>query len=265
MRLRNRKLGKGANSMETFANYKPNVEIVSDSVSLARRSIELFVADAQKAINAKDSFYVAISGGHTPHRFYELLGTLPEAKNLPWDKIQLFWVDERCVPADSQSSNYKLAADTFLAKVAVPEENIHRIPTEHSDFEVAARCYEETIREVFGLEENQLPQFDLIVLGMGADGHTGSLFPNSYASLDKEDLACVVYVLDEKLNRITLTHPVLCGAAHLAVLVSGDEKAGILKEVLTSEPDEVRYPIHILWSILDKVTWLIDSRAAKLL
>jgi len=251
--------------MKTFANYKPNVEIVSDLESLAHRSVELFVADAQKAIKAKNTFYVAISGGHTPQPFYELLGTLPQAKNLPWDSIQLFWVDERCVPPDSQWSNYKLAADTFLAKVAIPEENVHRIPTEHSDFEFAARCYEETIREVFGLKENQVPEFDLIVLGMGAEGHTGSLFPNSYAPLDKEDLACVVYVLDEKLNRITLTHPVLCGAAHLAVLVSGDEKAGILKEVLTSEPDEVHYPIHILWPILDKVTWLADSRAAKLL
>jgi 6-phosphogluconolactonase len=100
---------------------------------------------------------------------------------------------------------------------------------------------------------------------MGAEGHTGSLFPNSYAALDTNDLACVVYVMDGKLNRITLTHPVLCAAAHLVVLVSGEEKAHILKEVLTCDPDEVKYPIHILWSILDKVTWLVDSDAAKLL
>jgi 6-phosphogluconolactonase len=100
---------------------------------------------------------------------------------------------------------------------------------------------------------------------MGADGHTGSMFPNSYAAFDTEDLACVVYVLDEKLNRITLTHPVLCAASHLAVLVSGAEKAEILKQVLSGEPDEVRYPIHVLWSILDKVTWLVDAEAAKLL
>jgi len=100
---------------------------------------------------------------------------------------------------------------------------------------------------------------------MGAEGHTGSLFPNCYAPFDKNDLACVVYVMDEKLNRITLTHPVLCAASHLAVLVSGKEKAGILKDVLTSEPDEVRYPIHALWAILDKVDWLVDSEAAKLL
>jgi len=251
--------------MGTAAKYKPNVEVASDPENLALRSVEVFIADAQKAIKAKNTFYVAISGGHTPKRFFELLGEVPEAKALPWDRIHLFWVDERYVPPDSQWSNYKLAADTFLAKVTIPQENIHRIPTEYSDFKIAACCYEETVREVFGLEENQVPEFDLIVLGMGAEGHTGSLFPDSYAPFDKENLACVVYVLDEKLNRITLTHPVLCAASHLAVLVAGEEKAAILKEVLASEPDEVRYPIHVLWPILDKVTWLVDREAAKLL
>jgi len=251
--------------METTAKYKPNVEIAPDPEILAQRSVELFVAEAQKAIKTKDAFYVAISGGHTPKRFFELLGEVPQANSLPWDKIRLFWVDERYVDADSQWSNYKLAADTFLAKVAIPEENIHRIPTEYDDFQAAASCYEQTIREVFGLKENQSPEFDLIVLGMGAEGHTGSLFPNSYAAFDTENLACVVYVMDEDLNRITLTHPVLRAASHLAILVSGREKAGILKEVLTSEPDEVRYPIHALWPILDKVTWLVDKEAAKAL
>ena len=263
MALLQEQRGKVGEIMKTAAKYKPNIEIVSDPESLAQRSVELFVADAQKAVESKDAFYVAISGGHTPKRFFELLGDVPEAISLPWEKIQLFWVDERIVQPDSQWSNYKLAADTFLPKVAIPEQNVHRIPTEDSDFKVAARRYEESIREAFGLEENQIPEFDLIVLGMGAEGHTGSLFPNSYAPFDKEDLACVVYVLGEDLNRITLTHPVLCAASHLAVLVSGEEKAGILKKVLTSEPDEVRYPIHALWPILDKVTWLVDRDAAK--
>jgi len=249
--------------METTAKYKPNVEIASDPETLAQRSVEFFVAEAQKAIKTKDAFYVAISGGHTPKRFFELLGEVSQASSLPWDKIQLFWVDERYVQPDSQWSNYKLAADTFLAKVAIPGQNIHRIPTEYDDFKAAASRYERTIREVFGLDENQRPEFDLIVLGMGAEGHTGSLFPNSYARFDTEDLACVVYVMDEKLNRITLTHPVLCAASHLAILVSGPEKAGILKEVLTNEPNEGRYPIHALWSILNKVTWLVDKEAAK--
>ena len=249
--------------MVTAANYKPNLEIASDPESLAARSVEFFAAHARKAIKAKDIFRVAISGGHTPRRFFELLAEVPAAKSLRWEKIHLFWVDERYVPPDSQWSNYKLAASTFLAKVAIPPDNIHRIPTEYDDIKIAAQCYEQTIREVFGLKENQLPEFDLIVLGMGTEGHTGSLFPNSYAPFDTENLASVAYLLGEKPSRITLTHPVLCAASHLAVLVSGREKADILKKVLTSEPDEVRYPIHILWPVLDKVTWLVDSDAAK--
>jgi 6-phosphogluconolactonase len=254
---------KSSEIMETAAKYKPNVEIFSDAESLAYRSVEIFVDDAKKAIEAKDAFYIAISGGHTPKRFFELLGEVPSVRYLPWDKIQIFWVDERYVPPDSQWSNYKLAADAFLNKVSVPQQNIHRIPTEYGDIKAAAHRYEDTIRRVFALKGEGLPVFDLIVLGMGAEGHTGSLFPDSYAPFNTENLACVVYVLDEKLSRITLTHPVLCAASHLVVLVSGKEKADILKEVLTNEPDEVRYPIHILWPILDKVTWLVDRDAAK--
>jgi 6-phosphogluconolactonase len=251
--------------MEAITKYKPNIEIVTDPESLAHRSVEVFVDDARKAIKAKDAFYVALSGGHTPRRFFELLGTMPQARSLPWDRIHLFWVDERIVDVNSHLSNFKLAADTFLREVDIPARNIHRIPTEYDDFKAAARHYEQMIRKVFNLGAGQIPEFDLIVLGMGSDGHTGSLFPNSYAPFDTEDLACVVYVLDEKLNRITLTHPVLSAASRLVVLVSGREKAAILKEVLTGERDEVRYPIHALWPVLDKVIWLIDRAAAQLL
>lgn len=251
--------------METMAKYKPNLEVTPDSESLARRSVELFVSDARKAVATKEAFHIAISGGNTPRRFYELLGDDKRILQLPWDKIHLFWVDERYVPPDSPFSNYRLAAESFLSKIPIPSENVHRICTECSDLQEASQDYEAAMRRVFKLKENQLPQFDLIMLGMGADGHTGSLFPNSYAPFDTEDLACVVYALGTDLARITVTHPVLCAASHLVVLVSGQEKAEILKAVLTSEPDEVRYPIHVLWPILNKITWLIDSEAAKLL
>lgn len=249
--------------MGTTVEFKPNIEVVGDPESLAQRSVAVFVSGAQRAIETRDAFRVAVSGGHTPKRFFELLGKHAQARSLPWDKIHLFWVDERIVPVESHLSNYRLAADTFLREVPIPEANVHRIPTEHCDFRDAARRYEQTIRGVFALEAGQIPRFDLIVLGMGADGHTGSLFPNSYACFDTEDLACVVYVLDDKVTRITLTHPVLRAALHLVVQVSGPEKADILKEVLTSQPDEVRYPIHSLWPVLDKVTWLVDRAAAR--
>jgi 6-phosphogluconolactonase len=240
------------------------MEVVSDIEKLALRSVEIFVTDAEKAIKNSNTFRVAISGGHTPKRFFELLGELSQAKNLAWNKIHLFWVDERCVPIDSESSNYKLARDTFLGKVSVPKENIHRIPTECNDSKLAAEHYEKAIRDVFKLADG-FPVFDLITLGMGVDGHTGSLFPGSYASIDTEHLVSVVYVLDEKLNRITLTHPVLKAAKHLVILITGEEKACVLREILNCDPDDVRYPIHSIWPVLDKVTWLIDQQAAKLL
>jgi len=248
--------------MEMTAKY--NIEVASDGEDLAYRTVQLFVRSAHEAIESRGVFYTALSGGHTPERFFQLLGTTPEAKSLPWDRIHVFWVDERYVPPDSEASNYKLAADTFLDKVGIPPDNVHRIVTEYENIDEAARAYERTIREVFGLGEGEMPEFDLIVLGMGADGHTGSLFPNSYATFDTDDLACVVYFMDNTtMNRVTLTHPVLLAAKCLVVLVSGREKAQTLKDVLTSEPDEVKYPIHVLWPVLDKVTWLVDRDAAK--
>ena len=249
----------------TAIKYKPKIEVMANPEILALKTAEVFITEAEQTVASKKAFYTALSGGNTPKRFFELLGTLPQSVALPWDKIHLFWVDERYVPIISPQSNYKLAADTFLNKVPIPQNNIHRIPTEFDDFNEAAKKYEKIIKTVFQLGEGQIPQFDLIILGMGADGHTASLFPNSYATFDTNDLACVVYVMDEKLNRITLTHPVLSAAKHLIVLVSGKEKASILREVMTSEPDEIHYPIHTLWPVLNKITWFVDRDAASFL
>lgn len=251
--------------METMAGNKPNLEIIADLESLAVRSVKFFAEHANKAIAEKGCFYAAISGGHTPERFYQLLASQEHIPDLDWEKVHLFWVDERYVPIESPLSNFKLAQDTFISQVPIPMKNVHPIPTYLSDSNKSAKEYEKELRQVFNITGKQLPQFDLIMLGMGADGHTGSLFPNSYAPFDTEDLVCVVYALDNEVTRITLTHPVLCNAKHLAVLVIGAEKAKTLKEVLTTEPDECRFPIHTLWPILDKITWLVDSQAASLL
>ena len=256
--------------MSLIKQEKPRMEIAANAEALAHKCLDLFVDSVKHIIKEKNVFHLAISGGRSPQRFFELLGSEEKSLSLPWGKIHLFWVDERYVPRDSQYSNYKLAADTFLKKVPIPEENIHPIPTEFEDFDSAARQYEKTIRSVFDIKSGHIPKFDLIILGMGPDGHTGSLFPNTNATFDTRDLACVVYLLDQKLpdemlNRITLTHPVICAASQIVVLVSGSEKAQTLKEVLAGPPDEIRYPIHVLWQVLDKVLWLIDSPAAKLL
>jgi 6-phosphogluconolactonase len=256
--------------MSLTKQKKPNTQIAADAEALAHKCLDLFVTSVEQTVKEKNVFHLAISGGKSPQRFFELLGSEQKSLSLPWGKIHLFWVDERYVPHDSPYSNYKLAADTFLAKVPMPKENIHPIPTEFEDFDSAARQYEKTLRSVFQIKPGHLPKFDLIILGMGADGHTGSLFPNTNASFDTKDLACVVYLLDQKLpdemlNRITLTHPVICAASQIVVIVSGHEKAGTLKEVLAGPPDEIRYPIHVLWPVLDKVLWLIDSPAAGLI
>jgi len=248
--------------MEMTAKY--NLEVARDAEDLARRTVRLFIRTARETIAARGLFHTALSGGHTPGRFFQLLGVTPEAVSLPWEKIHVFWVDERYVPPDSEASNYKMAAETFLDKVRIPPENVHRIPTEYEDINDAVRAYERTIRKVFDLQPGEIPEFDLIVLGMGADGHTGSLFPNSYATFDSDNLACAVYVMDNTtMNRVTLTYPVLLAARSLVVLVSGPEKAQTLRDVLTSEPDEVKYPIHVLWPVLDKVKWLVDREAVS--
>ena len=248
--------------MEATAKYRPNIEIVSDAEELASRAVHLFVSTAREALESRGTFHVALSGGQTPKLAFERLAASPAAQALRWQHIHVYWVDERYVPADSPQSNYRLAAEALLKKVPIPPDNIHRIPTEHEDICTAARSYETILRNAFGLDEDGVPEFDLIVLGMGADGHTASLLPNCFAPFDTDDLACVVYVMDGRLNRITLTHPVLRAAKRLAVLVSGTEKAETLRKVLTGEPDEVRYPIHILWPVLGKVIWLVDRDAA---
>ncbi len=248
--------------MEATAKYRPNIEITSDAEALASRAADLFVSTAREALSSRGAFYVALSGGRTPKLMFEKLAAHPAAQALLWQHVHVFWVDERYVPADSPDSNFRLAAESLLKRVPIPPDNVHRIPTEYEDICTAARSYEAILRSAFTLDEGRAPEFDLIVLGMGADGHTASLLPNCFAPFDTDQLACVVYVMDGRLNRITLTHPVLRAGKHLAVLVSGAEKAETLRKVLTGEPDEVRYPIHILWPVLDKVVWLVDRDAA---
>ena len=249
--------------MDTIKSGKKNIIRVGTSEDLAHAALSSFCGRARVAIVEKGRFNVAISGGHTPERFFELLGCTDEGRSVEWDKVQVFWVDERCVSPEADASNYGLAAHTFLDKVAIPPENVHRMSGEVSDYDTVVKEYEQTIRNVFNLSPGQLPCFDLIILGMGDDGHIGSLFPNSAALFDTQDLVSAVYFMDGNYNRITLTHPVICAAKHLVILIGGSEKADILKEVLCGEPDEVKYPVHTLWPILDKVTWLIDEEAAK--
>lgn len=251
--------------MKTVNLNKPDIQRVVTPEDLALATLDMFLKEANEAISSKGVFNVAISGGQTPTRFFELLGHTDESLSLDWNKVQVFWVDERCVSPEDDASNYHLAAQTFLDKVSLPSENIHRVSGEFTDYAEAVREYQATIRNLFQLKPGEMPVFDLIVLGMGPDGHIGSLVPDSYALFDTEDIVSVVYLTDGDYSRITLTHPVLCAARHLIILVSGVEKAHILHDVLTSQPDSVKFPVHTLWPILNKVTWIVDKGAGKYL
>ena len=244
---------------------KPNLVVANDYEELSRKAVEIFVQAARDSIADRGTFHTAISGGNTPKHFFELLAQRQDSLSLPWEKIHVFWVDERCVPPDSEQSNYKLAAEAFLSQVGIPSENVHRIAGESQDLNAAAQTYENTIRKVFEIGAEDVPVFDLIELGMGPDGHTASLFPNSPVLLEATRLAVPVYMTDGKLNRITLTVPVLQAASRLVVMVSGADKAQTLANVFSGDFDATRYPIRVLWPALNRIAWLVDTNAAQLL
>ncbi len=250
--------------MDLVKNGKLNIVRAENGGQLAHRALEVFIQTAREAIDKRGVFYVAISGGNTPGMFYELLSEESSYSQIDWDRVHLFWVDERCVHPSAEASNFGLAVHTFLLDVPIPGENVHRVTGEEIDYAKAASEYEQTILNVFGLQRGQVPTFDLIMLGMGSDGHIGSLLPNTYALFDTDDLVSAVYKFDD-FSRITLTVPVLKQADHIIVLISGQAKAEIVRDVFLSEPDEVKYPVHSLWPILDKITWIMDQHAGSLI
>ncbi|MCE5339678.1 MAG: 6-phosphogluconolactonase [Planctomycetaceae bacterium] len=248
--------------MEKLNSKQIKIVQAENLQQLSQKTLELFVDSVSQTLKKQNVFYLAISGGRTPADFYKLLGTDRRSLDLPWSRIELFWVDERCVGPDSPDSNFKLAADTFLNAVAIPKQNIHRIAGEYPDYLQTVQEYTETLQRVFKIEEWEVPAFDLTILGMGPDGHIGSLLPDSY-DFDRNTLVSEVYHKTGGYNRITLTHPVICNSQKILVLVSGSEKAEMLKTAFTTKPNEIKYPVHTLWPFLKKVVWLIDSDAAK--
>ena len=251
--------------METESKRRSQIVTAADPEALADLTLKYFVNYAKKAIEERGVFYVAISGGSTPVRFYERLSNASIRSKVQWDKVHVFWVDERCVPPSSEASNFGLATHTFLLDVPIPGENIHRVTGESQNYADAVSEYEQVIRSVFMITEGQLPVFDLIILGMGPDGHIGSVLPNTYALFDTDDLVSAVYRMNGDYNRITLTVPVMREAERILILVSGKDKAKIVGDVFRTEPDPVRYPVHALWPVLGKIRWLIDEPAAAML
>jgi len=250
--------------METNSKQLPKIVKATDAEALADLALNCFINYANRAIEKQGLFRVAISGGSTPVRFYERLSNAAHSK-IQWEKVHIFWVDERCVPPSSEASNFGLATHAFLLDIPIPGENVHRVTGEAENYADAVADYEQVIRDVFKIPKGRIPAFDLIVLGMGTDGHIGSILPNTYVQFDTDDLVSAVYRMNGDYNRITLTVPVMKEAQRILILVSGKNKAKIVREVFGTEPDPIKYPVHALWPVQHKIRWLIDEPAAGML
>jgi 6-phosphogluconolactonase len=236
-----------------------NVQILSDLEAISHEAASLFVNASRNSIAARKKFAAAISGGSTPRRLYALMSAAPYCDQVDWQKVHFFWADERCVSKEDEASNFKVAFDRLLSKVPIPEGNIHRIKGEEEP-EKAARDYEADIRNFFGV--SGLPVFDLVLLGMGEDGHAASLFPGSESLEEKARLAVPVHLGKPNWNRITLTLPVLNNAAQIIFLVAGSSKATVLSEILRDGEKRREFPAGRIRPVQGKVIWLIDREAA---
>ena len=203
---------------------------------------------------------LAVSGGSTPKLLFQKLAVT----KFPWTRVQLFFVDERCVPPTDPASNFKLAEDYLIRPARIPGRHVHRIPGELPPATAAAR-YAQDIRDYFGLQEGEMPHFDLIHRGMGPDAHTASLFPGEPLIDDREGIAAAVFV--EKMNmwRVTLLPGVLMAAKHTVFLVTGEDKAEAVRAVFNEEYDPKKYPAQMASHHGRGVTWFLDESAAKLM
>ena len=244
---------------------EPRVVVHPSLEALSREAASRFQRLAADSIAVVGRFSLALSGGSTPRALYHLLSEQPLREAIDWPRVHLFWSDERFVPADHSDSNFRLAWEAFISKVPIPAANVHAVPTESGDPQAAAARYEETLRRFFASREGEAPRFDLVLLGLGADGHTASLFPGSPALDEHERLVVATHVAKLDAWRLTLTPPVLCGARHIVFLVSGSDKASALREVLEGPYDPHRLPAQLARPEKGDLTWLVDEAAASLL
>jgi 6-phosphogluconolactonase len=237
--------------------------IAPTPAAVAQAAAEFFTSKVVAAVQARGLARVAISGGTTPKTMFALLAdsAQPFVKQVPWDKLDLFWVDERCVPPDHPESNYRMTKEALLSKVPLPAERIHRMEGE-LDPEAAAARYESVLRTAFKLEGAQTPTFDLILLGMGDDGHTASLFPHTEALHDMTHLIVANHVPQKDAWRITLTWPVINQGREVAFLIEGPGKAQVLHDVFLGPYDPETHPSQLIRPASGVLTLLLDAAAA---
>lgn len=236
------------------------LQVYRDSQVLARALADLFVATGRMAAAERGAFHVALSGGETPRAAYELLAQEPLRDELSWSDVFIYFGDERCVPPDDELSNYAMARRAFLDAVGIPHANVHRIAGE-VDPGHAANEYASILRTDLG----NAPQFDLVMLGLGPDGHTASLFPGTPPETGDDALVRAVYAQSQMMWRVTITPKVINLARTVVFAVEGPKKAAILAAVYEGPIDPVKYPAQIVQPRSGRLVWLVDEFAAGML
>lgn len=240
------------------------LQVLPDPRALARRAADVFTSMATNSQHENAAWSVALAGGSTPRALYEILAA--EARGptsrIDWSRAHIYWGDERCVPPDHPDSNYMMARETLLDRVAVPSAHVHRMRGEEDDPDRAAALYESEMRASFAVEAPEVPRFDLVLLGLGSDAHTASLFPGSPALRETTRLVAAPYVEKLAAHRITLTPRLLNAAAHVIFLVSGAAKAAPLRDVLEGGERPDLFPAQCVRPARGTLLWLVDAEAA---
>ncbi|MHB9090441.1 MAG: 6-phosphogluconolactonase [Chloroflexota bacterium] len=233
----------------------------ADLESLSHAAAELFVQLAGQAVEARGQFSVVLSGGDTPRRTYQLLAESPFREQVPWGGVHVFWGDERCVPPEDPRSNGRMAHEALLSQVPILPTHVYPITCGPAP-EEAARQYEDTLRNFF---RGQRPRFDLVFLGLGINGHTASLFPETAALEEQGRWTAAVYVPADALHRVTLTASLINQARTVAFLVAGADKVEIMRQVLEGPRDICRLPAQLIQPTQGELLWLVDREAGRLL
>ena len=252
-----------AGEVEMTGPGRRAIEVLADDAAVARRGAEIFARAARDAVKRRGAFTAALSGGSTPRRLYEFLGRDPWLSTVPWGQVHLLWGDERCVPPDSPESNYRMAREAFIARVPIPPKNVFRMRGEDDPAE-AAVAYEMSLRELgrtTGAMPLEAPVIDLVLLGIGTNGHTASLFPRSPSLRIAERLTVATEVPDLGW-RLTLTVPVINAARRVVFVATGEEKAAVLARILQGPPRGDELPAQLIAPHPGRLTWLLDEAAA---
>jgi 6-phosphogluconolactonase len=239
------------------------VVVLDDLEAVARAAADRIAQIAREAVEARGRFTIALSGGSTPRVLLALLAREPYRSKVAWEKAEVFWGDERCVPPTHADSNYRMAKETLLDAVPIPLPRVHPMAGDAADHAAAAAAYEAEIARVFGSTPGETPPaLDVILLGMGPDGHTASLFPHTAALGERRRWVTANHVAKLKADRITLTYRILNRGAHVLFLVAGADKAAVLREVLEGPPDPERLPSQSVRPEDGRLVWLLDRAAA---